>query len=72
MPDITYTTKPEDMLDYICWKHYGSSSGFVEAVLEYEKNYRLADQPELLPGELTIYLPEVRVEQKEPIRLWDL
>ncbi len=31
---IYYLAKENDMLDYICWKHYGFTSGAVEIVLE--------------------------------------
>lgn len=71
MADAIYTTRPGDMLDYICWKHYGSSSGYVEAILEHARNYRLSDQPDILPGEVNIFLPEIRLKEPQPIRLWD-
>jgi phage tail protein X len=73
MADSQWFTRPDEMLDYICWKHYKSSSGYVEAVLESQHsfNYRLCDQPELLPGELNIYLPDISIPQKFPIKLWD-
>lgn len=33
-----YITKDGDMLDAICWRHYGRTRGVVEQVLE--ANYR--------------------------------
>lgn len=74
MADSYWFTKPDEMLDYICWKYYGSSSGYVEEVLEHQHpfNYRLCDHPEHLPGQLNIYLPDVVIHNKHPIKLWDV
>ena len=72
MADINYETRAGDMLDEICFNHYGYSSGAVEAVLEYDKNYRLADYPELLPAGVIIYLPQLRAKTSDvPPRIWD-
>lgn len=71
MAATIYTTKDGDMVDEICWRHYGNSKGYTEAVLE--ANYRLEDQPLQLPAGLRITLPEVSVttENAAVVRLWD-
>lgn len=72
MADVPYITKAGDMLDLICYDHYGYSAGAVEQVLDYAANYRLADQPEVLPAGITIYLPPLEAPTKEPLqRIWD-
>ncbi len=66
-----YRTRDGDTLDWICWKHYGRSSGAVEAVLAV--NPGLADKgPVYAAGEL-ITLPELAAaaETTTLIRLWD-
>jgi phage tail protein X len=67
---MQYRTKEDDMLDRICWKHYGHEAGTVELVLT--ANPGLASHGPRLPGGLLINLPEISVVQAdEPIRLWD-
>ncbi|WP_406828444.1 tail protein X [Wolbachia endosymbiont (group A) of Icerya purchasi] len=67
---IYYFTKENEMLDYICWKHYGYSSGSVEAVLE--ENPGLAEYGSFLPGGLKIKLPEIqRASQKSVVKILD-
>ena len=67
---ITYHSKQRDMVDLICWKHYGFTQGAVEAVLE--ANRGLADQPPVLPAGLAIILPDIGPPPApQPIRLWD-
>ncbi|WP_265041525.1 tail protein X [Wolbachia endosymbiont (group B) of Melanostoma mellinum] len=57
------------MLDFICWKHYGFSSGAIEVVLK--ANSGLAEY-ELLPAGLIIKLPVIQKEtQKQVVKLWD-
>ena len=64
-----YRTKDGDMVDHICWKHYGRSSGTVEAVLE--ANPGLADAGPVLPGGLVVTLPDLdAAETVEAVRLW--
>lgn len=64
-----YKTKENDMLDLICWKHYGFSSEAVEVVLR--ANSGLAEY-ELLPAGLIIKLPVIqRTIQKQVVKLWD-
>jgi len=51
----TYTTIDGDMLDHICWRHYGQEWNRVETVLD--ANPGLADREPLLPAGITIVLP---------------
>jgi phage tail protein X len=67
---ITYRTKDGDMIDEICWKHYGRQSGAVEALLE--ANRGLADAGPMLPAGLVLALPDLSADKVEPtVRLWD-
>lgn len=68
MPE--YRTREGDMVDWICWKHYGRQAGAVEAVLE--ANPGLADYGAILPSNVIITLPDIELpESEEIIRLWD-
>lgn len=65
-----YRTKEGDVLDRVCWKHYGAQAGAVEAVLEANTN--LAEHGEVLPAGLEITLPDLVLPETEKlIRLWD-
>lgn len=66
-----YQTRKNDVLDRICFKHYGHTKGTVEAVLE--ANPGLADKGAVLPSGILITLPMLpEAESKKPsIRLWD-
>lgn len=65
-----YRTREGDVLDWICWKHYGAQAGAVEAVLEANTN--LAEHGEVLPAGLEIVLPDLVLPETERlIRLWD-
>lgn len=65
-----YRTKEHDMLDWICWKHYGFQSGAVEVVLT--ANSELAEWGSFLPAGLLIALPEIKKATAKPtIKLWD-
>lgn len=65
-----YRTKEHDMLDWICWKHYGFQSGAVEIVLT--ANPELAAWGSVLPAGLLITLPEIKKATAKPtIKLWD-
>lgn len=65
-----YRTKEYDMLDWICWKHYGFQSGSVEVVLT--ANSELAEWGSFLPAGLLIKLPEIKKAAAKPtIKLWD-
>ncbi|MDG7056551.1 MAG: tail protein X [Wolbachia endosymbiont of Penenirmus auritus] len=66
---IYYSTKENDMLDYICWKHYGFTSGAVEIVLE--ENPGLAEYGSFLPAGLKIKLPVIEKPlQKSTLKIW--
>ncbi|WP_265038503.1 MULTISPECIES: tail protein X [unclassified Wolbachia] len=53
------------MLDEICWKHYGYSSGAVEEVLL--ENPGLAEHGSFLPAGLRIKLPKIQKILKESV-----
>ncbi len=53
------------MLDYICWKHYGYSSGAVEELLL--ENPGLAEHGSFLPAGLRIKLPVIQKTSQESI-----
>lgn len=66
----TIVTTDGDMLDLIAFRHYGYSSGAVEAILD--ANYGLADKPPVLPAGIVITLPDIApAPVKAPVRLWD-
>lgn len=65
-----YTTTTGDMLDAIAWRHYGSSSGYVESILE--NNPGLARLPPHLPGRVVIALPDPPPPSRPAlVSLWD-
>lgn len=65
-----YRTSDGDMIDWICWKHYGRQSNAVEVVLA--ANPGIADYGETLPANVIIELPEIELPESEDIvRLWD-
>lgn len=67
---IYYSTKEKDMLDYICWQHYGFTSGAVEVVLE--NNTGLAEYDSFLPGGLKIKLPSIQEPlNKSVLKVWE-
>jgi len=68
---LTYRTKEGDMLDHLCWKHYGQQAGAVERVLE--ENRGLAGYGPVLPAGILIMLPSLPEPVREitTIRLWD-
>lgn len=66
----TYRTRDGDMLDWICWKHYGRTQGAVEAVLEV--NTHLADLGPVYAAGVLIDLPELTAAPADTtVRLWD-
>lgn len=66
-----YITRDGDMIDWICWHHYGEQSGAVEAV--YAANPVLVQYGPLLPAGLSIVLPELPkpVSTVKTVKLWD-
>ncbi len=66
---ITYITKDGDVLDAICWKYYGSTSGTVEKVLE--ANRHLAELGSIFAAGVKIILPDLTQEEEtESVKLW--
>lgn len=66
----TYRTKDGDTVDWICWKHYGRSSGTCEAVLD--ANPGLADTGDVLPAGVLVMLPDLPEPNRAyTVRLWD-
>ena len=68
---MRYRTKEGDMLDWICWRHYGQQAGAVEAVLK--ANSGLSEAGPLLPAGLVIELPELPQPNQsiDTVRLWN-
>lgn len=66
-----YITRDGDMVDWICWGHYGEQSGAVERV--YEANQWLSDFGPQLPAGMTIVLPDIPrpADTIKVVRLWD-
>ncbi|MDN3611358.1 tail protein X [Vibrio ostreicida] len=64
-----YRTREGDMVDEICWRHYGRESAVV-AVLK--ANPGLADCGPLLPSGIALHLPHLPTSVvREPASLWD-
>ncbi len=53
----TIITTDGDVLDEICWHHYGRHAGTVEAVLD--ANRELSNLDPILPEGLAIELPDL-------------
>ena len=68
---MRYRTKDGDLVDAICWRHYGEQSGAVEVVLE--ANPGLADIGPVLPSGIIVELPDLppAVQELPTVRLWD-
>lgn len=65
-----YRTRMGDMLDDLCWRHYGRQSEAVEAVLD--ANPGLADRGPVYPVGIMITLPDLEEPTASaPVRLWD-
>lgn len=67
---VHYIAQENEMLDYICFKHYGHSSRAVEIVLE--ENPGLADYVSFLPAGLKIKLPTIQEQlKKSKLKVWE-
>ena len=67
---IYYRTKDNEVIDWICWKHYGTEVGTVETVLEC--NTELAEYGSFLAAGVLIKLPDIpKNKQKQTVKLWD-
>jgi phage tail protein X len=64
-----YITQQDDVLDLICRRHYGVSSGTTERVLI--ANPHLKNLPVRLPMGVKITLPVLSPPKKRRIKLWD-
>ena len=68
----SYVTKQGDVLDALCWQHYGRSEGVTELVLN--ANPGLADLGSEIPMGTVIELPDIPDSSNQainPVRLWD-
>jgi len=66
---MTCRTSDGDLLDTLCYHHYGHLRGTVEAVLE--ANEGLAKEPQPFRVGLLILLPDLAPVADEAVRLWD-
>ncbi len=68
---IDYITREGDMLDLICFRYYGESRDYTEAVRAV--NPDLAKYGPILPNGVLVQLPELPELniQQTTIRLWD-
>ena len=67
-----YRTRDGDVLDDLCWRHYGRQSGPVEAVLD--ANPGLGDLGPIYATGTLITFPDLAPATSpgpEPVRLWD-
>lgn len=65
-----YLTHDGDLLDAICWLHYGRQSGAVEAVLD--ANSGLADRGPVYPTGVLLTLPDLSTPAvAATLRLWN-
>ncbi|QKJ72670.1 tail protein X [Pseudomonas rhodesiae] len=62
-------TSDGDLLDTLCYQHYGHLNGTVEAVLA--TNRLLADEPQPLRAGLLINFPDLPEPMDEQVQLWD-
>jgi phage tail protein X len=64
---VTYTTREDDVLDWICWKHYGTTAVFEQVLAA---NPTLTD--EKLPAGIVVKLPYIASikSKKQEVRLW--
>ncbi|MGY1952493.1 tail protein X [Pseudomonas pergaminensis] len=62
-------TSDGDLLDTLCYQHYGHLNGTVEAVLA--ANRLLADEPQPLRTGLLIEFPDLPEPVGEQVQLWD-
>ncbi|MCE4053484.1 tail protein X [Pseudomonas sp. Au-Pse12] len=65
----TCRTSDGDLLDTLCYQHYGHLNGCVEAVLD--ANQGLADEPQPFRAGVLIRLPELATRAEAMVQLWD-
>ncbi len=66
--NMQYRAKEGEVLDEICWRHYGRESSIVEVL---EANKGLADISDSLPAGTVIELPDLAEPEKSSVKLWD-
>ena len=67
---IFYRTKENDIVDNICYKHYGFTCGAVESILK--ENPEIVQYDDFLPSGLSINLPDIKNKTApKTIKLWD-
>ncbi|WP_027390858.1 tail protein X [Chrysiogenes arsenatis] len=64
-----YRTSDGDMLDWICYQHYGRTAGAVEAVLV--ANPGLSARGPVLSAGVLLVLPVLPPQENTVVRLWD-
>ena len=67
-----YTTVDGDVVDHVCWRHYGREWNTTETVLA--ANPGLAVRGPVLPAGIAILLPVIAAEdtsRRDTIRLFD-
>jgi len=65
----TVRTCEGDLLDALCFAHYGHLQGCVEAVLDSNPGLARYGQP--YPADLGIILPDIPEPAADSINLWD-
>lgn len=65
----TIKTSDGDVLDRLCYQHYGHLMGTVEAVLE--ANPGLAERSQPFVSGVVILLPDMAPARTDMINLWD-
>lgn len=68
---IEYQTQAGEVLDQICFRYYGRTQRYTEAVRE--ANPQLSEHSVILPAGVTIVLPalDALAIEEQTIRLWD-
>ena len=74
MNDVIYQTRDGDMLDYVCYLHYGEqyhqNARIVEQVLEHNPN--LSTLGPVYPANVLITLPHISTNTRDDaIKIWD-
>ena len=65
---IVYKTRDGDMLDAICFEHYGTELAVVSVL---NANVGLADLGPVYSSGVDIILPDVELPKDEEASLWD-
>jgi len=73
--ELWYTCIDDDMLDSICYQHYGKSIFATEIVLKHDNNRHLAKLGTHYPSGTRVFLPVIQsvdLKEKRPlIRIFD-